>query len=260
MFVVDPIGYFYTSAKAPYDVPRQSGTGSRNEGIIQLKANCQFEQALEDLEGFDRIWVLFRFHRHDHWKPKVLPPRGGKKRGVFATRSPHRPNFLGLSCVELQAIKGLKIFIVNHDLIDGSPILDIKPYLNYADSFSCTRQGWLNNLPPDPVVSFTWSPLAQSQLDYLATQWNYNLREAIEHRLHQSPLPYANNRVTQIDTGWYQLAYRTWRIVYKWEKGLVTISHLKSGYDHATLMGTKSSKWNDVPIHKAFDQLFRETH
>ena len=256
MFTIDPIGYFHTSSNAPYDVPRQSALLSRNEGIIQLKEGYQFEQALEGLEGFDRIWIIFRFHRHNHWKPKVLPPRGGKKRGVFATRSPHRPNFIGFSCVELQAIKGLKLFIVNHDLIDGTPILDLKPYLNYADVFSSIRQGWLDELPADPIVSIQWSPLAQEQVDYLATDWNCLLKDAIECRLTQSPFPYANNRVKQLGDKSYRLAYRTWRAFYKYDGALVTISHLESGYDGETLRENKPSKWDDVPIHQAFVNHF----
>lgn len=256
MFTVDPIGYFHTSFISPYELPRQPATLAQNEGIIQLKEGYQFEQALEGLEGFDRIWVLFRFHRHNHWKPKVLPPRGGKKQGVFATRSPHRPNFIGLSCVELKAIKGLKLFIVNHDLIDGTPILDLKPYLNYADSFLSKRQGWLDELPPEPVVTFQWSPFAQAQVEYLALNWNCYLQAAIEHRLSQSPLPYANNRIKSLGGGWYQLAYRTWRIYYEWNEGLIKIGYLKSGYDPATLAGEKLSKWDDVPIHQAFIEYF----
>jgi tRNA-Thr(GGU) m(6)t(6)A37 methyltransferase TsaA len=256
MFTVNPIGYFHTSAIAPYDLPRQPTLQPRNEGFIQLNEGCQFEQALEGLEGFDRIWVLFRFHRHNHWKPKVLPPRGGKKQGVFATRSPHRPNFIGLSCVELQSIKKLKLSIINHDLIDGTPILDLKPYLNYADASFCTRQGWLDGLPPEPIVVFQWSPLAEAQIDYLAGKWNCDLQPAIEHRLSQSPLPYANNRVTQINEEWYELAYRTWRVDYKWKEGVITIHHLRSGYDWETLIGKKQSKWNDVPVHQAFIEQF----
>src|ERR1700760_4597145 len=95
----DPIGYFLSEQKEKYEVPRQPGMIS-NEGIIRLNPHHDFEQALEGLDGFDRIWILFHFHQNTTWKPKVLPPRGEKKQGIFATRSPHRPNFIGLSCVE----------------------------------------------------------------------------------------------------------------------------------------------------------------
>ncbi len=251
MFKVEPIGYFQSSSKALYDVPYQPSLYVKNEGIIQLNSGLQFEQALEGVKDFDLIWVLFRFHRHVHWKPKVLPPRGGKKRGVFSTRSPHRPNFIGLSCVQLQSIQGLKLFIVNHDLIDGTPILDLKPYLNYADSFVSQRQGWLENIAPNPTVTIQWLPLARKQIDYLLNL-ECHLQQVIEHRLVQSPLPYANNRVRHIQEEWYELAYRTWRVYYQWKNGVIDISHLKSGYDSATLRGEKSSKWADLSIHQAF--------
>lgn len=257
MYSVDPIGYFQASAVALYEVPRQGALLTNNEGIILLKKGFQFEQALEGLEGFDRIWILFRFHLHNHWKPKVLPPRGGKKQGVFATRSPHRPNHIGLSCVELREVRGLEIVIANHDLIDGTPILDIKPYLNYADSFTCAHQGWLDEIPPEPIsLVFRWTALAQAQVDYLANHWNCHLQQAIEFRLSQSPFPYPNNRVKLFEKG-FELSYRTWRIYYTLEDGLIVITHLKSGYDEETLAGKKTSKWDDVPIHQAFVEYFK---
>ncbi len=238
-FNLEPIGYFQSAQSDKYAVPRQSNLMDDNTGIIQLNAHCQFEQALEGLEGFERIWVVFRFHRHAHWKPKVLPPRGGKKQGVFATRSPHRPNFIGLSCVELKGIKGLQLFVINHDLLDGTPILDIKPYLNYADSFQCQRQGWLEDLPTDECLNLQWSVLAQKQITYLTDQGENELEKGIEMRLRTSPRPYANNRVKLLLNGSYELAYKTWRIYYVIQEQTLTILNLASGYDQATLLGEK---------------------
>src|SRR5262249_2374077 len=140
-----PIGYFHCLKKDRYSLPRQSSEGEKNQGHILLAPHQNFEQALEDLRGFNRIWVIFWFHKNTHWKPKVLTPHGPPKRGLFATRSPHRPNPLGLSCLEIASIKGLKIEVINHDLIDGTPILDIKPYISYADAWPNSQQGWLEN-------------------------------------------------------------------------------------------------------------------
>lgn len=256
MLTVEPIGYFHTSSTAPYEVPRQASLGSGNEGVIELNAGCQFEQALEGLEGFDRIWVIYRFHRNESWKPKVLPPRGGKKQGVFATRSPHRPNFIGLSCVELISIEGLKVFIANHDLIDGTPILDLKPYLNYADGVPSQRQGWLDTLEPEKTFRLEWSKHALEQIDYLEIIWKCPLKKGIETRLTLSPLPYPNNRVKQVGQDCYELAHRTWRVYFHIEADILTIDALASGYDQPTLEGTKASRWEDVPIHQAFVQHF----
>lgn len=254
MFTIDPIGYFHSSSTAPYDLPRQGSLAPGNQGVIQL--NERFEQALDGLADFDLVWVVFRFHRSLNWKAKVLPPRGGKKQGVFATRSPHRPNFIGLSCVKLQAIKGLNLYIAQHDLLDGTPILDLKPYLNYADSFTSSRQGWVDRLSPVPDIAIVWSGLAKNQIDYLTEAWNCPLQNAIEHRLAQSPFPYPNHRVKEIKKGEYELAYKTWRIIYTVQEEIVTIHHLKSGYDNETLMGNKPSRWDDVPVHQAFNRKF----
>lgn len=254
MFHVDPIGYFHSSSDSLYDVPRQSFLEPGNYGVIKLKTNCQFEQALEGLSGFDLIWVLFYFHRHSNWKPKVLPPRGGEKQGVFATRSPHRPNFIGLSCVALKKIEGLELYITDHDLIDGTPILDIKPYLNYVDSRVSSSQGWVGELPREVDISIEWTPMALKQIDYLIETWPscLNLKQGIEHRIKQSPLPYRNNRVREIGANQFELAYKTWRAIYRLDNGVATIENLISGYDEATLKGEKKSKWDDVPIHQAF--------
>lgn len=256
MFTFDPIGFFHSTSTLPYELPRQAGLLPGNEGRIQLKEGQQFEQALDGLEGFDLIWVVFRFHRATGWKPKILPPRGGKKQGVFATRSPHRPNFIGVSVVKLQTIEGLDLFVTDHDLLDGTPILDLKPYLNYADAATSTKQGWLETLPFQQEILFQWSAIAQAQVDYLKQMWNCNLKSAVEHRLTQAPVPYPNHRVKHIKDDVFELAYRTWRIHYTWKEGLLTVHHLSSGYDRETLSGNKISRWDDLPIHQAFIKQF----
>lgn len=250
-FQVNPIGYFHSSAKSFYDLPRQPGL-LENAGTIELLKGHNFEQALEGLEGFDLIWVVFLFHKSKDWKAKVLPPRGGKKQGVFATRSPHRPNFIGFSPVKLEAINGLSLSISNHDLLDGTPILDLKPYLNYSDSLHSTRQGWLDELPLQEKILVEWSPKVQEQLEYLELNWNCHLKEGIKQRLSQSHLPYPNNRIKLIAEDEYELAYKTWRIIYSCKEGIVHVQSLKSGYDQATLSGQKESKWKDVPVHVGF--------
>ena len=111
-------------------------------------------------------------------------------------------------------------------------------------------------LPSSPDITIEWSDLAQNQLDYLSEVWNLSLQSAIEHRLVQSPFPYANNRVKRINEREYELAYKTWRISYIIEENRLIVNHLKSGYDQETMSGQKQSKWDDVPIHQAFNQYF----
>lgn len=248
---IEPIGYFHSSFQSKYDAPRQSGLAPNSQGMIQLDAHCQFEQALEDLAGFDRIWVVFHFHLNQNWKPKVRPPRSHCKRGVFATRSPHRPNFIGLSCLELKSISGLMLFVANHDLIDGTPILDIKPYLNETDAIQSQRQGWIDELKHQKPFTLHWSPLAREQVRYLNHHGSLDL-DKIQTRLALHPFPNSHNRIEQLDDKHYSMAYKTWRIFYFIEDQDIYIQKIRSGYNAATLKGIQISRWADVPLHIAF--------
>jgi tRNA-Thr(GGU) m(6)t(6)A37 methyltransferase TsaA len=106
-----------------------------------------FEQALRDLEGFEYIWVIAWLHLNEDWTPTVIPPRGPKvRRGLFATRSPHRPNPIGLSALRLLKVEGRTLHVRGIDLIDGTPVLDVKPYVPYADAFPNAREGWLETI------------------------------------------------------------------------------------------------------------------
>ena len=125
-----PIGVVRTAHAERAEAPRQPAAAAGSAGTIELRPGRHFEDALADLAGFDRIWVIFWFDRNPGWRPKVLPPRSttGRK-GVFATRSPHRPNPLGLSVLRLERIEGLTLHVRDLDLLDGTPVLDIKPYI-----------------------------------------------------------------------------------------------------------------------------------
>lgn len=263
--ICTPIGYFHTLEKERYHLPKQAGSGKSNEGLIVLNAQQNFEQALADLTGFSRLWVIFWFHRNQHWKPKVLTPRGPPKRGLFATRSPHRPNPIGLSCVEILEISGLKIKVSDHDLIDQTPILDLKPYVEYADAWTSTKQGWLEDAPLQMIDSIHWCGLAKEQIEYLECQGNLKMMEEIQFRLSSHPLPSSNNRIVQIEENLYLLAYKSWRIHFKFFENRVEIIQIRSGYDQDTLTGNKISKWGDVELHRAFLKHFdhekgRESH
>ncbi|NRA38924.1 MAG: tRNA (N6-threonylcarbamoyladenosine(37)-N6)-methyltransferase TrmO, partial [Planctomycetes bacterium] len=131
-----------------FEVPRQPHSGAQEEnGIIILRDGLQ--NMARDLKGMDRIWILFHFNYSLGCKQTVVPPRDTESRGLFATRSPHRPNPIGLSCVRLINVVGLKIFIRDHDLLHGTPVLDIKPYLSYCESFPDARCGWIDDLHED---------------------------------------------------------------------------------------------------------------
>lgn len=144
-----PIAFVRSPYSRRIDAPHQptviEGTesGATSEALIEFVDGFP-TAAFRDLAGFERIWLIFAFHRSDGWKAEVRPPRGGGKRSVLATRSPHRPNAIGLSAVELIGIDGQALRVRGMDLLDGTPILDIKPYVPYADAFPDARAGWID--------------------------------------------------------------------------------------------------------------------
>lgn len=150
-FIYRPIGILRSPYTRRIDTPHQGtvvqGTEAGNFAIATLELSDWLDEiVIQDLGGFDRVWLIFAFHLNEGWKNSVKPPRGGPKRGVLATRSPHRPNSIGLSAVELLKIEGRSLHLRGVDLLDGTPVLDIKPYVPYADSFPESKAGWIDEL------------------------------------------------------------------------------------------------------------------
>ncbi|EIM01690.1 tRNA (N6-threonylcarbamoyladenosine(37)-N6)-methyltransferase TrmO [Rhodanobacter denitrificans] len=144
-----PIAFVRSPYAQRIDAPHQPTVVAGTETQAAAEAVVEFvvgfpAAAFRDLAGFERIWLLFAFHRSEGWKAEVRPPRGGGKRSVLATRSPHRPNAIGLSAVELVAVEEGALRVRGVDLLDGTPILDIKPYVPYADAFPAARAGWID--------------------------------------------------------------------------------------------------------------------
>ena len=138
---IKPIGYIQTDFKEKFGIPRQSRRVQGLVARIVFLPEYAVEEAFRALEGFSHLWLLFDFSltREKGWSATVRPPRlGGNKRvGVFASRSPFRPNHIGLSCVKLKSVEytetGIQLTVLGADLLDGTPIFDIKPYLPFAD-------------------------------------------------------------------------------------------------------------------------------
>ncbi|MFC1626182.1 tRNA (N6-threonylcarbamoyladenosine(37)-N6)-methyltransferase TrmO [Pseudomonadota bacterium] len=142
----NPIGVVHSPFKERYAAPRQPALGDRVTASIELNSGENLEQAVKDLESFTHIWVIYWMHLNRGWNPTVIPPRGPKeRRGVLATRAPHRPNSIGLSAVRLVGLKGRMLEIETLDMLDGTPVLDIKPYIPYADSIPDASHGWLDD-------------------------------------------------------------------------------------------------------------------
>ena len=167
------IARIHTDLPEKFGVPRQSGLVPELRGRIVFEPAYRNPDALRGLDGFSHLWLIFQFHRavRPEWSPTVRPPRlgGNQRMGVFATRSPFRPNSLGLSCVKLEGVRldeklGPVIEVSGADLVDGTPILDIKPYLPYADCHPEATGGFTDPLdgqtlqvecPPALLAGFT---------------------------------------------------------------------------------------------------------
>jgi tRNA (adenine37-N6)-methyltransferase len=160
-FAFTPIGWVSSPYQRRFGTPQQaSAVDSDRDAVLELDAEQIPEDALRDLLGVERIWVLSFLHRSGTWGPLVRPPRGPRvRRGLFATRSPDRPNPLGLSAVQLVSIDGPRreLHVRGVDLLDGTPILDIKPYIPYADAFPQSRAGWIDEIS-DAELQFAKRP------------------------------------------------------------------------------------------------------
>ncbi len=150
-FILQPIGRVHSPYRRRFGTPQQAAaTGSDAEAVLRLDPAVVPPAALDDLQGIERLWIISLLHRGGGWSPQVMPPRGPRvRRGLFATRSPDRPNPIGLSAVRLVRIDGCDLHVRGIDLLDGTPILDIKPYIPYADAFPESKAGWIDGVPRD---------------------------------------------------------------------------------------------------------------
>lgn len=214
-FMMRAIGVVRTAARKPYEAARQPGWDEASmAAAVELHSGMNFEQALRDMDGCERIWLVTVFDRVDHWKPLVQPPRGRVKRGVFATRSPYRPNPIGLSCVRLLGISGRTLFIEDADLLDGTPVLDIKPYVAYADAFPESTLAWVDATDARPY-DVVW------ECDVSVVPAKY--RTYAERILSADPLPHPYRRIRAADDGTFVLAVERSRIRYSIVEATVRI-------------------------------------
>lgn len=247
--VMQPIGVIHSHMRLKFDAPPQPDAKCSRESVVELYPHRGFDQALRDLAGFDRIWLIWWFHRNSTWRPVVLPPRGaGKKRGVFATRSPHRPNPIAISAVPLLGISGRKLFVGSNDLIDGTPILDIKPYLSSVDSFPTAANGWLAEVEAEfsGPARFTvqLSAQAQLQIDWLAER-GVDLLPRAREILERTPYPHRTRRIMRTAADELRMGCGAWRLYFSIAGQEVLIDRVTPGYPHAAL---RSSRYDRIPF------------
>lgn len=191
-YTLNPIGFLKSCFPDKFGIPRQSGLVKKAYSELKIKAEFQPEFSLQGLEDYSHIWLQFIFHLNTskRFHAKVHPPRlEGESIGVFATRSPHRPNALGLSLVELVEIKKDTLVFAGADLVEGTPILDIKPYLPYNESILNARGGWTDKVQKEEIqVEFSVVAMEILQ-NWIKTSAKSELQEVIIEVLKQDPRP-----------------------------------------------------------------------
>jgi len=140
MLSMQPIGYVKSPYAKTQEIPKGLGAKHETEGVLEIRA--EFEGGLKDIEGFSHLFVIWAFDRSEGFSLEVTPPTDDRPHGVFATRSPRRPNPIGLTVVELLGREGASLRVRGIDMLDGTPILDIKPYLSSVPAEEL-RRGWL---------------------------------------------------------------------------------------------------------------------
>ena len=242
---LDPIGFVRSPLASKVEAARQPRAATDTAALIELLPGRNFEHALEDLASWELIWVIFWFHLNPGWRPKVLPPRSttGRK-GVFATRSPHRPNPIGMSVVRLERIEGLTLHIRDSDMLDGTPVLDLKPYIAYTDAHPNAGSGWLEDRalseargqPADPVRDYRvhFETLAAEQALWIETRTGLAVRERIQATLALGPEPHPYRRIRRLATG-MQLSVKEWRVRFTVVGRDVRVIEIHSGFRPAQL-------------------------
>jgi tRNA-Thr(GGU) m(6)t(6)A37 methyltransferase TsaA len=230
-----PIGYLRTEKLLKFDTPHQPSEIAPERNFLELSPESEYREALRDLGGFTRIWLIWWFHRNTAWRPLVLPPRGpARRRGVFATRSPHRPNPLGITCVQLIAIDGLRLTLGPCDLVDGTPVLDIKPYIPAYDAFPDERAGWIEevdaalNAPPPYSVHF--SDLALEQARWLREGWQIDFLPRLQELLARDPSPHRTRRIKRRGAHQFEIGCGAWRAVFEVDDLAVNVVALDAAY------------------------------
>jgi tRNA-Thr(GGU) m(6)t(6)A37 methyltransferase TsaA len=260
--VLDPIGVVRSPYSDKQSAPRQPTVLAGVAGRIELFEDSRYEYALADLETWSHIWVLFWFHLNTTWKPKVRPPRSVEKRGVFSTRSPHRPNPIGLSLLELERVEARTVHVRNVDMVDGTPVLDIKPYVPYADTAPDAVSGWLGQGPDrprddGPLYDVRWTAPALERVTWLRDHHRIELEEPTRQALSIGATPHAYRRIRR-DGDLLRLALRDWRILFQLEGREVTVVGVKTGYRARVLNDPSSEPNGDTPldVHRAFVARF----
>lgn len=250
-----PIGYLSCPQKYRFEMPRQ-GAFAHNVGRIVLNDDPRLADACHDLEGVERIWVLFLFHLNSGWRPFVRPPvsPGGRRIGTFATRAPFRPNPIGLSCVELERVERNILHIRNFDLLDGTPVLDLKPYVPASDSFPDSRVGWLEQAE-EKAFRIVYSDAARNRIGWIRENGGPDLENFCSVQLTLDPFNRKRKRLERDSEGNWRIGCRTWQVVFHAEEKRIFVTSVLSHYSSGELAEVED-RYGDKKLHREFRRVF----
>ncbi|MFO1459401.1 MAG: tRNA (N6-threonylcarbamoyladenosine(37)-N6)-methyltransferase TrmO [Verrucomicrobiota bacterium] len=260
---VRPIGFIRAPKQVKFQTLHQPDEAVEEHNVVELLPGSGFDRAVADLSGFTRIWLLSWFHRNTSWRPMVMPPRGpSRRRGLFATRSPHRPNPIGLTPVRLFGVERLRLRIGPCDLMDGTPILDIKPYIPAYDAFPGESGGWTDDIavahqePPRFQVGFT--ALAITQAEWLREHWAVDFRPRLIELLGRDPSVQRTRRIRARGPDRRVVGCGAWRAVFRVEGFSVEVLSLEPGYPPRFLEDLRRLDVPDREAQQAFLKLWPE--
>ncbi|QLF94946.1 tRNA (N6-threonylcarbamoyladenosine(37)-N6)-methyltransferase TrmO [Pseudomonas sp. ABC1] len=190
-YSVSPIGFMRSCFREKFAIPRQPQLAPAARGTLELIPPYDQPQALQGLEEVSHVWLLFLFHQALEEQPRlrVRPPRLGGNRmlGVFASRATHRPNGIGQSVVRLEAVEAGRLHLSGIDLLDGTPVLDIKPYVPYADALPDARNTIASQAPE--CIEVQWAPGILQRAQAESLRLGQPFTELVEQCLAQDPRP-----------------------------------------------------------------------
>lgn len=229
--LVSPVGILRSCFKEKFAIPRQPQLAPAARGVLELLPPFDGGEAVAGLEQVSHVWLLFLFHQalEDTPRLKVRPPRlgGNQTLGVFASRATHRPNGIGQSVVKLDKVEAGRLWLSGIDLLDGTPVLDIKPYVPYADCQLDARNG-IAAAPPE-LIPVEWTPEALAQARLEGERLGEPLVALVAQCLSQDPRPAYQKPQPERRYG-----ARLWDVDVRWhypEAGRIRVLEIARGAD-----------------------------
>ena len=259
-FTFQSIGHIQSAARYHYEAPRQAVFAS--EGAFLAWDEPIYAQAAADLNGFDRIWLVWVFdqNKHTNWKVKTRVPVPAERDSysVFATRSPYRPNPVGISAVELLAVTPEGLQLGPCDLLDGTAVLDVKPYIPAVDAFPDAKAGWRDRIENSPY-RIEWLPEAALQADFLTEHGAVDLKNFCAVQLAYRPADNTRKRLVKLpEENLWQLHCRTWKIIFELqeEKKNIIVKQISGNYRDEELTPEAEDVYQDKELHRKFRKKF----